>query len=74
MAPSSKVDRKATTDVAAWMFNVVSSVGIIIVNKALMSTYGFSFAKLGVRHLCKLLYRWNECQSNVELSWILPGN
>ncbi|KAK4747359.1 hypothetical protein SAY87_026396 [Trapa incisa] len=44
MAPSSKVDRKATTDVAAWMFNVVSSVGIIIVNKALMSTYGFSFA------------------------------
>lgn len=29
---------------SAWMFNVVTSVGIIIVNKALMATYGFSFA------------------------------
>ncbi|KAL2324661.1 hypothetical protein Fmac_023719 [Flemingia macrophylla] len=28
----------------AWVFNVVTSVGIIIVNKALMATYGFSFA------------------------------
>lgn len=37
-------DRKAATDVAAWMFNVVTSVGIIIVNKALMATYGFTFA------------------------------
>ncbi|KAH9717989.1 UDP-rhamnose/UDP-galactose transporter 4 [Citrus sinensis] len=37
-------DRKAATDVAAWMFNVVTSVGIIMVNKALMATYGFSFA------------------------------
>lgn len=36
-------DRKAATDVAAWMFNVVTSVGIIMVNKALMATYGFSF-------------------------------
>ncbi|KAK4756180.1 hypothetical protein SAY87_006307 [Trapa incisa] len=44
MAPANKADRKAATDVAAWMFNVVSSVGIIIVNKALMATYGFSFA------------------------------
>lgn len=44
MAPSSKVDRKASVDAAAWMFNVVTSVGIIIVNKALMATYGFSFA------------------------------
>ncbi|KAL5560239.1 hypothetical protein UlMin_036450 [Ulmus minor] len=44
MAPSSKADKKAGADAAAWMFNVVSSVGIIIVNKALMATYGFSFA------------------------------
>lgn len=44
MAPSSKADKKATIDAAAWMFNVVTSVGIIIVNKALMATYGFSFA------------------------------
>ncbi|XP_068639832.1 UDP-rhamnose/UDP-galactose transporter 6 [Aristolochia californica] len=44
MAPASKADRKAALDVASWMFNVVTSVGIIIVNKALMATYGFSFA------------------------------
>ncbi|XP_062159818.1 UDP-rhamnose/UDP-galactose transporter 6 [Alnus glutinosa] len=44
MAPSSKADEKAAVDAAAWMFNVVTSVGIIIVNKALMATYGFSFA------------------------------
>lgn len=40
MAPSSK----AAVDAASWMFNVVTSVGIILVNKALMATYGFSFA------------------------------
>ncbi|PHT50556.1 hypothetical protein CQW23_10303 [Capsicum baccatum] len=44
MAPASKAEKKAAVDAAAWMFNVVSSVGIIIVNKALMSNYGFSFA------------------------------
>ncbi|XP_028790188.1 UDP-rhamnose/UDP-galactose transporter 6-like [Neltuma alba] len=44
MAPPSKADKKAAVDAAAWMFNVVTSVGIIIVNKALMATYGFSFA------------------------------
>ncbi|XP_073143723.1 UDP-rhamnose/UDP-galactose transporter 6 [Henckelia pumila] len=44
MAPASKADKKASVDAAAWMFNVVTSVGIIIVNKALMATYGFSFA------------------------------
>ncbi|KAH6768308.1 Nucleotide-sugar transporter family protein, partial [Perilla frutescens var. frutescens] len=45
MAPASKADKKAAVDAAAWMFNVVTSVGIIIVNKALMATYGFSFGK-----------------------------
>uniref|UniRef100_A0A5B6Z3L7 Putative UDP-galactose transporter 2 n=1 Tax=Davidia involucrata TaxID=16924 RepID=A0A5B6Z3L7_DAVIN len=44
MSPASKEDHKAAVDAAAWMFNVVTSVGIIIVNKALMATYGFSFA------------------------------
>ena len=43
MAPGSKANKKSTVDAAAWMFNVVTSVGIIIVNKALMATYGFSF-------------------------------
>ncbi|KAF2291095.1 hypothetical protein GH714_019846 [Hevea brasiliensis] len=44
MAPASKADKKAAVDAAAWMFNVVTSVGIIIVNKALMATYDFSYA------------------------------
>jgi len=46
MAPASKAEKKATVDAAAWVFNVVTSVGVIIVNKALMATYGFSFGKL----------------------------
>lgn len=37
-------DRKGALDLASWMFNVVTSVGIILVNKALMAKYGFSFA------------------------------
>ncbi|XP_061375458.1 UDP-rhamnose/UDP-galactose transporter 6-like [Gastrolobium bilobum] len=44
MSSASKGDRKATLDTASWMFNVVTSVGIILVNKALMATYGFTFA------------------------------
>ncbi|XP_010906037.1 UDP-rhamnose/UDP-galactose transporter 6-like [Elaeis guineensis] len=44
MAPSSKANQKAALDTGAWLFNVVTSVGIIMVNKALMATYGFSFA------------------------------
>ncbi|KAK2659110.1 hypothetical protein Ddye_005643 [Dipteronia dyeriana] len=44
MSPASRADKKAAADAGAWMFNVVTSVGIIIVNKALMATYGFSFA------------------------------
>ncbi|KAH7568107.1 hypothetical protein JRO89_XS07G0238900 [Xanthoceras sorbifolium] len=44
MSSASKADKKAAADAAAWMFNVVTSVGIIIVNKALMAKYGFSFA------------------------------
>ncbi|KAG0446690.1 hypothetical protein HPP92_028706 [Vanilla planifolia] len=41
---ASKADRKAALDIASWMFNVLTSVGIIMVNKALMATHGFSFA------------------------------
>ncbi|CAL0305304.1 unnamed protein product [Lupinus luteus] len=44
MPSDTKGDRKATLDAASWFFNVVTSVGIIIVNKALMATYGFTFA------------------------------
>ncbi|CAK9234451.1 unnamed protein product [Sphagnum jensenii] len=42
--PTSKADRKAALDVGAWLFNVTTSVGIIMVNKQLMAVYGFSFA------------------------------
>ncbi|RRT40589.1 hypothetical protein B296_00058439 [Ensete ventricosum] len=44
MAPASKSDRKAPLDAAAWMFNILTSVGVIMVNKALMATHQFSFA------------------------------
>ena len=45
-----KGDRKASLDAASWLFNVVTSVGIIIVNKSLMATHGFSFGTLSVLH------------------------
>lgn len=44
MSLAGKDENKRIIDVAAWTFNIVTSVGIIIVNKALMATYGFSFA------------------------------
>ncbi|KAK4430642.1 UDP-rhamnose/UDP-galactose transporter 6 [Sesamum alatum] len=44
MSSLSKDDHKRAVDAAAWLFNIVTSVGIIIVNKALMATYGFTFA------------------------------
>ncbi|GAB2279311.1 UDP-rhamnose/UDP-galactose transporter 6 [Dionaea muscipula] len=39
-----KTEGKAVIDSAAWMFNIVTSVGIIMVNKVLMMKYGFTFA------------------------------
>ena len=65
MAPSSKADKKAGADAAAWMFNVVTSVGIIIVNKALMATYGFSFGKS-----CFIFYLF----STIYLAFLLCGH
>ncbi|KAF0889461.1 hypothetical protein E2562_024523 [Oryza meyeriana var. granulata] len=41
---SNKSDKKKVLDFAAWSFNISTSVGIIMVNKALMATHGFSFA------------------------------
>lgn len=34
----------AVSDVGAWAMNVVSSVGIIMANKQLMSANGYSFS------------------------------
>ncbi|CAM6035657.1 unnamed protein product [Sphagnum compactum] len=42
--PATKADRKALLDVGAWLFNVTTSVGIIMVNKQLMANYDFRFA------------------------------
>ncbi|KAK4485989.1 hypothetical protein RD792_008644 [Penstemon davidsonii] len=44
MTTTSKDDNKVALDMASWMFNIVTSVGIIIVNKSLMATYGYTFA------------------------------
>ncbi|KAK4840912.1 hypothetical protein QYF36_021270 [Acer negundo] len=44
MSSATKADENVAVDAVAWMFNVVTPVGIIIVNKALMVMYGFSFA------------------------------
>ena len=49
MATGSKAEKKAALDAGAWMFNVVTSVGIIMVNKALMATHGFSFGETMLR-------------------------
>ncbi|XP_071735706.1 protein FAR1-RELATED SEQUENCE 5-like [Rutidosis leptorrhynchoides] len=46
MIPSSKSDKKVAIDIVAWSFKIDTSIGIITVNKALMSIYGFTFGKL----------------------------
>ncbi|KAI4310717.1 hypothetical protein MLD38_035671 [Melastoma candidum] len=64
MSSMTKGDRKAVLDVGAWMFNVVTSVGIILVNKALMTAYGFRFATtltglhFATTTLLTLVFRW----------------
>ncbi|GJP48835.1 hypothetical protein CLOM_g8115 [Closterium sp. NIES-68] len=42
--PSVSRHQKLVTDVLSWVFNVVTSVGIIVVNKYLMTHYNFTFA------------------------------
>ncbi|KAH7667326.1 solute carrier family 35 member E3 protein [Dioscorea alata] len=64
MAPASKANKKAALDAASWMFNIVTSVGIILVNKALMATHGYSFATtltglhFATTTLMTLVLRW----------------
>ena len=43
MTSLKKSDKKAVLDFAAWSFNATTSVGIIMVNKALMAKHGFTF-------------------------------
>jgi hypothetical protein len=64
MGSPRKSDRKALLDIGSWLFNIVTSVGIIMVNKALMASYGFTFAtSLTGMHfvtttLMTLVFRW----------------
>jgi hypothetical protein len=51
MALGINEEKKATLDDGARMFNVVTSISIIMVNNALMATHGFSFGKNRVSHL-----------------------
>lgn len=41
---ASIMENKRAVDTASWAFNIITSVGIIMVNKAVMATYGFTFA------------------------------
>ncbi|XP_039158087.1 UDP-rhamnose/UDP-galactose transporter 5 isoform X2 [Eucalyptus grandis] len=72
MSLSTKADKKAAVDAAAWMFNIVTSVGIILVNKALMAAYGFRFATtltglhFATTTTMTLVFRW--------LGYIQPTN
>jgi hypothetical protein len=43
MGSPRKSDKKTPLDLAAWNFSVTSSFRIIMVNKVLMATHGFSF-------------------------------
>ncbi|XP_047339825.1 UDP-rhamnose/UDP-galactose transporter 6-like [Impatiens glandulifera] len=60
MAPSSKSEKKDAVDAAAWMFNVLTSVGIILVNKALMATYATTLTGLhfATTTLMTSILRW----------------
>ncbi|TXG60468.1 hypothetical protein EZV62_015041 [Acer yangbiense] len=75
MSSATKADKKASLDAAAWMFNVVTSVGIIIVNKALMATYGFSFATtltgmhFGTTTILTAFLRWMGYIQTSHLPW-----
>ncbi|GJM88105.1 hypothetical protein PR202_ga04131 [Eleusine coracana subsp. coracana] len=51
MSSLKKSDKKAVLDFAAWSFNITTSVGIIMVNKALMAKHGFSFGLSQPSHL-----------------------
>lgn len=44
MEGGQKKSSAAVSDVGAWAMNVVSSVGIIMANKQLMSNAGYAFA------------------------------
>ncbi|KAI8526164.1 hypothetical protein RHMOL_Rhmol13G0287800 [Rhododendron molle] len=86
MPLSGKADSKATLDAAAWAFNIVTSVGIIMVNKALMATYGFRFATtltglhFAATSLMTIVLRWtghiqsSHLPASEILKFVVCGN
>ena len=50
---SEKKQSSSVSDVGAWGMNIVSSVGIIMANKQLMSSSGFGFS-FGTFAICKI--------------------
>ncbi|KAF3663880.1 UDP-galactose transporter 2 [Capsicum annuum] len=75
MSMAVKDEKEMAVDVAAWAFNIVTSVGIIIVNKALMATYGFSFATtltgmhFATTTLMTFFLKWLGHIQNSQLPW-----
>ena len=68
---STSEKKYAVSDAGAWAMNVISSVGIIMANKQVMSKngYDFRFGEIGSHLQCmwKLLARISSC----ALSWCL---
>ena len=68
MAPPPGKDAEFVMDVLAWLFNVVTSVVIIMVNKQLLSVYKFNFGKWqSTRQLGSHLY-------HQHLPWFLSSS
>jgi hypothetical protein len=68
----SKSDKKKVLDFAAWSFNITTSVGIIMVNKALMATHGFSFGMFfaTLRYIfCDVLFQATPCSGMTNLQY-----
>ncbi|KAG6399686.1 hypothetical protein SASPL_141167 [Salvia splendens] len=71
MSPKSKEENKVALDLAAWLCNIVTSVGIIIVNKSLMASYGFTFVSDLVKFV--LFANFSIVGMNVSLMWNSVG-
>lgn len=67
--------KPVVSDVGAWGMNVVSSVGIIMANKQLMSPngYAFCFGKL-FRSVSSFRSKRHSCISHVQIELTRSGN
>lgn len=69
MSPKSKEENKVVLDLAAWLFNIVTSVGIIIVNKTLMANYGFTFGKSAISSPVAYSRKKKACIDNYDFKY-----